>query len=74
MAVWRARDAAAVAYSSLKSKGTPDAYTTWFGAYDSERKQSVKDNFKAVRDMLPKLYYRCGCDGYQEVYADRFGF
>ena len=75
MAVWRARDAAAAAYSSLKLAGVPDAYKTWFGAYDVSRKQEVMANFKKMRDILPKFTYKCGCeDGLQEYYADRFGF
>ena len=74
MAVWRALDAAAAAYSSLKPEKTPNAYKTWFGAYDSNRKQKVTANFKEMRDILPKFTYQCGCDGAEEQDADRFGF
>ena len=74
MAVWRGRDAAAAAYSSPKLGGVPDAYKTWFGAYDLDRKQKVMTNFKEARDILPKFTYQCGCDGSHESRADKFGF
>ena len=74
-AIRRAQDVATAAYSSLKSKTVPDAYKTWFGAYDSKRKRQVRANFGEVGDILQKFTYQCGCSALsEEFYADRFGF